>query len=131
MVQSIPGFMLPVFASATHALLWHCATGAHSSSLLHESPEKIGDLTALPGTAIVDALPLGAVSPPDVEADVEGAGGVTSIGAGALFDATGLTGEGAPEGHAASKPPTATIAAAETIRVMFAHPHRPYRSVIL
>jgi hypothetical protein len=92
--------------------------------LLHESPEKIGDLTALPGTAIVDALPLGAVS----VTDVEGAGGVTSIGAGVLLEATGPTGAGAPEGHAASTPPTATIATAEIVRVMIAP---SYRSVIL
>lgn len=44
-MQSIPGFIVPTFARATHLLEWHIATGAHSASLLHESSEKTGDFT--------------------------------------------------------------------------------------
>jgi hypothetical protein len=83
---------------------------------LHESAEKIGDLTALPGTGTVavDELALGAAVS---IVEVEGVGGA-AVSVGALVDATGLTGVGAPAGQAASRDPTATNATAETMRVM-------------
>jgi hypothetical protein len=113
-VHSIPGFIFPVFASATHWFEWHCATGAHSSSLLHESSEKMGDLTPFPGTGIVavDELELGAVS----VADVEGTGGSTLV----VLDvvgAMGAVGVVAEGGHARTKTaPDATIATAAATR---------------